>query len=404
VFVSCLPPLLGSCAATTTMVNGIKPNTFDLLRQFSSSVINFFNRREYVVSPTDGGVLKLYYKYTFWLLMSGFAVVYYNWYTRDIIVCASHFNADSQVRIDYLNICSTFPYIMIGDTVKYLLYYKWVHWVLFLSALAFYIPHKMAKKPFQHRLTRLLDTINNCVIQYDSAEQTLINTVTKYLIQNRKRQDNLYFRYLLSNIAALFICITIFFLYDIMLLNKFKSLGYDAYPYTRDGEHLTDALHQAFPPFAKCDIGMNQQLMNRRQEAFGCHLTAQEFYEKLFLGLWVVFMLLMIISSLYTLFLLGFFIKPFRKFLVKMICKVKDEKIDQTIENATENFGIGDWFLLYKLRGAFFNHGFHQLLQRLGSDDVAKKLLDSSKRCLPQLPHSTEYNTPKKKWQGLLVE
>lgn len=386
------------------MVNGIKPNTFDILRQFSTSVINFFQSREYVVSPTDGGVLKLYYKYTFWLLMGGFAVVYYNWYSRDIIICASHFNADSQVRIDYLNICATFPYIMIGETMQYLLYYKWVHWVLLLSSFAFYLPHKMAKKPYGHRMSRLLDMINNCVPQYDNAEQTLINSVSKYIVTNRRKQDNLYFRYLMSNIAALFIAITMFFLYDVMLLGKFKSLGYDAYPFTRDGEHLTDPLHQAFPPFVKCRIGMNQQLMNRRREEFGCHLTAQEFYEKLFLGLWFVMMLLMIVSSLYIIFLLCFFIKPFRRVLIKAIAKVKDEKLDQTIENATECFSIGDWFLLYKVRGAFFNTGFHQLLQRLGNEDITKKHLDQSRKVLPPIPHDTEYTTPKKKWQGLLVE
>jgi len=388
------------------MVNSMKLVTSDLLRQLGSTVINFFNRREYVVSPTDGNVLKLYYKYTFWLLMSGFAIVYYNWYARDIIVCTSLYNVDMQVRLDYLNICSTFPYRMIDGVKTYYLYYKWVHWVLFLSALAFYIPHKMAKKPYQHRLTRLLDTINSCV-QSEQAEPTLIATVTKYFYANRKRQDNLYYRYLGSNIFALFICTSIFFLYDVMLFNQYKSLGYEAYPFVRDGQYLQDPLHKVFYPFVKCTISKEQNLVNKRSESFGCHLTAQEFYEKLFLGLWFVFMGLMVITSLYILFLLAFIVPFFRKFIIKRLCKVKDEKIDMTIENATENFGVGDWFLLYKLRAGFFGKAYHKLLQRLGDDELAGKHIAANKKVLPPFPYDDDdFSTPKKKLHrhGLLIE
>ena len=387
------------------MVNSMKLVTSDILRQVGSSVINFFNRREYIVSPADGTVLKLYYKYTFWLLMSGFAAVYYNWYTRDIIVCTSHYNVDAQIRTDYLNMCATWPYRVIDGKKEYMLYYKWVHWVMLLSALAFYIPHKLVKRVAEHRLSRFLEQVNTMSAQGEAGENNLIITVCRYFFTNAKRQDNIYYRYLGSNVVAMFISISLFFLYDVMFFGKFKSLGYDAFPFVRDGKFLTDPLHQTFYPFVNCQIGDGQQLVNERKETFGCHLTAQEFYEKLFLVLWFVFIFLMIVSTIYVLFLLCFFLKYFRRFLIKWLVRSKNvKKIDQIIDDATENFGIGDWFLLYKLRSGFFGKGFEMLLHILGDRELHQKCMNIGNKHLPTLPCDNMNRTPKEQHHAILME
>lgn len=102
--------------------------------------------------------------------------------------------------------------------------------------------------------------------------------------------------------------------------------------------------------------------MNKRIKQIGCHLTAQEFYEKIFLALWFWMIILMITTSAYIIFL-SLFLLDFARFrIIRALSNHNAEKLDLTIENATQGFTVADWFLLYKLRIAFFNRGFFNLL------------------------------------------
>jgi len=388
------------------MVGQQQIGKFDLLRQLAQSVVNIFhNRRQYSITPpTDGVVLKMHYKYTFWLLMAGFATVYYNWYHRDIIVCVSHFNADTQLRLDYINICLTYPFIKLEDGTKQtMLYYRWVHWVLFLTAFAFYIPHKIAKTKVYSKCTKLMEYLSNGYNQYEVAEGAMVKQCTRHFALNAGIQDKLYYSYLKSNVLALALNVTVFYCLDALLLNKFSTLGYDAYPYERDGQFLSDPLTKAFPPFVQCEIGHTNQLVNKRSEQIGCHLTAQEFYEKLFLALWFWMIFLMITTSAYIIFLSLFLLDFFRFRIIRSVSNYNAEKLDLTIENATQGFTVGDWFLLYKLRTAFFNRGFFKLLQSLGNEDNIKDCRDMARKDLPMLVSHINTSADKHS-KGLLIE
>ena len=51
-------------------------------------------------------------------------------YHRDVITCVSHFNAETQVRLDYINICLSYPYVEgeEGEPRRYILFYRWISW------------------------------------------------------------------------------------------------------------------------------------------------------------------------------------------------------------------------------------------------------------------------------------
>ena len=97
----------------------------------------------------------------------------------------------------------------------------------------------------------------------------------------------------------------------------------------------------------------DQQVDFLRQ--IGCHLTAQEFYEKIFLALWFWLVFLMITNSADIIFFSLFLLDFARFWIIRALSNYNAEKLHLTIENATQGFTVGDWFLLYKLRTAFFN-------------------------------------------------
>lgn len=356
------------------MAGGSQIRTFPLLSQLTQSVTNFFSasKRPVYCPPTDGPVLKLHYKYSFFLGMLGFATVWYSWLYRDVIVCVSHFNADTQVRMDYVNICLSYPYITLEDGSKqYLLFYRWIHWVLFLVALAFYIPRKVAKSADSVKLTKLFDFLHSFGADYDSCEVQPVSAACRYLAFNVRTNDAVYFRYLYAHIIGLVINIGCFLSLDCLLLNKFAGLGYNAFPYTRDGQFFTDYISTTFPPFADCSIGEEQMLVNKRTETLGCHLTAMEFYEKLLLITWFWMIFVMIATTLYILYLVCF-MSPFtRKYIVSLPkpATFKDNSLDEISKNAAKDFKTGDWFILHRMKSLFSPPGYCNILKKLSEPD-----------------------------------
>ena len=149
------------------MVAITQNNKFDVLQGFVQQILHFFKRREnFFSSPSDGLFLKLHYKYSFWLLMIGFTAIYFNWLTNDIIKCFSHYNVEAQAKGDLLNICLSYPFDTVGGSRITLLYYRWIHWVLLLCALAYVIPHKLAKIQKYDKITRMMDFLSQCIFNY----------------------------------------------------------------------------------------------------------------------------------------------------------------------------------------------------------------------------------------------
>lgn len=395
------------------MVSGGQIRSFDLMRQVGSTVTNFFNPKEHnIVPPSDGPVLRLHYRWTFFLTMLGFATIWYSWFHRDVIVCVSHFNIDTQVRLDHLNICLSYPYIKEEGQKLFFLFYRWIHWVLFLASIVFYLPHKLAKLNHEVKIARLFEYLDQGCAHYEG-ETHLITTVARFLGVTGRTHDNIYIRYVISNIFALVLDFLVFFSLDALFLNKFATLGIDAFPYIRDGQHLSDPLTQAFMPFVDCTIAEPQLLANKRAETYGCHLTVMEFYEKLMLILWAWMIIVMIVSTVYIVFLIIFFFPGPRRLIFKF-SKLRLNKIhdfDHAMDKLEKQFRVGDFFILYKAKDAFRSNGFWNLLLKLSDADTMQQIKDSARKDFPAPPSSGScssddgYNTPpNNRNKGILVE
>lgn len=355
------------------------------IRSIISNIINVVKSRANAVctAPCDGAVLKMHYRWTFFLLIGGFFTVWYQWYHRDVITCVSHFNAETQVRLDYINICLSYPYVETDEKdeagnnkKRYLLFYRWIQWSFLVAAAIYYIPRKVSKHMENPKCKKLIEELAANSSRYDNAETVLIDKITMYMMNNIRTHNGLYIKFLFLNILALFIDLVALHYFDFLLQGRFLTYGYMAYPFERDPDTFTDYMSQMFPPFAMCYIDAEKQIVNRRAETFGCHLTIMELYEKVFLGLWVWLIILITITALYIVFLLLAFIPKAQEIWLRTSRPhMAPEKTNVLIRRVSHNLKIGDVYLLYRFKSHLSHARFYELLMRL-----ADPKLNSSNR------------------------
>ncbi|XP_047741117.1 uncharacterized protein LOC108665311 [Hyalella azteca] len=353
--------------------------SFDIIRQIVGNVVNIFNKRPTVcTAPCDGMVLKMHYQWTFWVMLGGFSAIWYSWFHRDVITCASHFNAETQVRLDYINICLSYPYIEVGSDRRYLLFYRWIHWVLLILGALYYIPRKISKNAENPKVKKLFEDLAVGVHRYDNYEREMVDRAARYMAFNIKTHNALFYKYLSCNVIALAIDLFAFHFLDYVFQNRFLKLGFQSYPFNRDPKTFTDYMSQTFPPFADCELGVESQLVNKRTEKLGCHLTVMELYEKIFLALWLWLILLTILTSLYIVYLF-FFWSPWARLHILRVSKPVNAKdtVRNTVVSVLQNCKIGDIYLLYRLRQHFSHARYYDLLTKLSDPDFLRMFLDN---------------------------
>lgn len=359
---------------------GQTSRSFDIIRQVVGNVVNIFNKRPTVcTAPCDGSVLKMHYQWTFWVLLGGFSAVWYSWFHRDVITCASHFNAETQVRLDYINICLSYPFLEneAGEK-RFLLFYRWIHWVLLLIGGLYYIPRKISKNAENPKVKKLFEELAVGVSRYDNFEREMVDRTARYMAANMKTHNALFYKYLTCNVIALVIDLFAFHFLDYLLQGRFLGLGFQVYPFNRDPKSFTDPLSQVFPPFADCELNIESQLTNKRTEKLGCHLTVMELYEKVFLALWLWLIVLTICTCLYICYLFFFWSKWARLRILRVYKPVHvQDSVRNTVISVLENCKIGDIYLLYRLRQHFSHARYYDLLTKLSDPDFLRLFLDN---------------------------
>lgn len=361
---------------------GQSGRSFDIIRQIVGNVVNIFNKRASpCTAPCDGMVLKMHYQWTFWVLLGGFSAIWYSWYHRDVITCASHFNAETQVRLDYINICLSYPFVEgagEGGQRRYLLFYRWIHWALLLLAGIYYIPRKISKTSENSKVKKLIEDLAVNAHRYDGLERELVERTAKYIAYNLKTHNGLYYKYVTCNLVALLVDIFSFQFLDFIFQGRFLRYGFQAYPFNRDPRYFTDYISEMFPPFANCELNNEVQLTNKRIERLGCHLTVMELYEKVFLVLWAWLIVMTAMTVGYLIFLALMWV-PWARLIMLRIAKPLSAKdtIRNTICNIVSTCKIGDVYLLYRLKQHFSHARYYELLTRLSDPDFLRTMLDN---------------------------
>jgi len=277
--------------------------------------------------------------------------------------------------MDYINICLSYPYVEVQDendpskkSKRYLLFYRWVQWSFLVMAALYYVPRKFSKNMENPKCKKLLEEFAANSSRSDpQAEQQLMEKVTLYMKMNIRTHNGLYVKFFVLNVVALGIDIFAMQYFNFLLQGRFIRYGFDAYPFQRDPERFTDYMSQMFPPFALCTLDRDNQLVNKRNETFGCHLTIMELYEKVFLFLWVWLIILTFLTSLYIVLMLLVLIPKVREYWLRTSKPLNAlEKANVIIARANNNCKIGDIYFLYRLKGHMSHARFYELLFRLG--------------------------------------
>lgn len=358
---------------------------FNIFQSLASSALNPFNKRAANVStgPCDGWVLKLHYKLTFWLFMGGFACIWYSWFQKDIIVCYNSYNADMQVRSDYLNICASYVFVPDDNVVggrRYLMYYRWIHWALFFIGLIYYIPHKLSKYGENPKLKKIFD--DHSAPKFKTEDNIVSDHFSRCFLFNMGTNNNLFLKYFAINVVSFIINILAFLLIDLLLQGRFSDLGYGSYPFNRNIAKFNDEVSMRFPPFADCMINAKNMLTSRRTEKFGCHLTYMELYEKYFMVLWAWMIIVSVLTAGYIVYLSLFFIPcmkgtSVRSYLLKYYTPEDAEKSEiESIDKKLKTMKLGDFYVLCRMKTLFTGHSFYEILQNISNYDGCRAAIE----------------------------
>lgn len=286
----------------------------------------------------------------------------------------SHFNAETQIRLDYMNICLSYPYIEKEGSRRYLLFYRWISWSFLLLAGIYYIPRKVSKSFDNPKCKKLIEDLASQAPRYDQTERDLVERAARYLVANFKTHNGLYWKYLFVNILALLVDVFALQFFDFILQGRFIHYGFKAYPFSRDPHNFTDYMSQTFPPFASCELTPTNKLVNKRIEKFGCHLTIMELYEKVFVGLWSYLIILIFVTSCYILFLLLMWVSCVQIYILRIAKPAyASDKVRQLVQDVTKSCKIGDIYLLYRLRQHLSHARFYELMKRLSDPASLEK-------------------------------
>ncbi|XP_071521340.1 innexin inx2-like [Panulirus ornatus] len=367
------------------------------IRNIFSTILNTVKSRanKICAASCDGLVLRMHYRWTFFILLGGFLTTWYSWYHRDVIVCVSHFNAETQVRLDYINICLTYPYVEDDDQGRrYLLFYRWISWSFLVLAGAYYIPRKLSKNFENKKCKSLLEDLASNAHHYDQTEVKLVERAARYMFFNLRTHDGIYMKYLFVNIVALLVDNFAMLYFDFILQGRFLRYGFESYPFDRDPENFSDYMSQTFPPFVLCELTPGNQLVNRRTERLGCHLTIMELYEKVFLVLWVWLIVLHFLTCCYIVFLLLLWLPWVRVVLLRTSKPAHAlEKVRQINVGVIRNCKVGDIYLLYRIKSHISHVRFYELLTRLSDPSLYTR---AEKHRGPEAPPDTKEMPPSK--------
>lgn len=321
----------------------------------------------------NGLVLKLHYRCSCLVMFIAFIAVCRSWLSREVITCTSHFNAETQVRLDHINICLSYPFVEEGEERRYILFYRWVSWSLIFLAAVFYIPRILCRIFDNGQCSSLLKELSTKARCHKGQWHELVETAAQYMRVNLNTHNGLYWKFLSVNLLALFIDIFAIEFLDILLQGRFTHYGHRGFPYERNATSFTDDFSQTFPPFVSCELSSEHAVVSRRRERYGCHLTLMELYDRLFLFLWYWLVFLVVAASCYLVFVLVLWLPFVRERLLRPAKPaIVEENLDVVVAGALSKCKLGDVYVLYRIKCLVSHAQFLDLLKQLSEPRFLK--------------------------------
>ncbi|CAL4187916.1 unnamed protein product, partial [Meganyctiphanes norvegica] len=266
------------------------------------------------VTLYDGMILKLHYQVTIVIMTIGFLAVSQHWYAEQDMICKKLSNVESKIPLneEHLNICRSYPYVEEGEGEevhrRYILYYRWIPWAFLLLTTMYYIP-RIASKTFTRTITKQMKSmlVNARNESFGDPESVEFKKAVQYIRENKGSHNGIYWTYIGLNCLALGVDVFTMFLWDILLQGRFSRYGLSLPEwYKRNPKDFSDEISRTFPPFVKCKIESVHLIASADAKAYGCHMTYMQLYEKVFILLWFWLVIMIIITTVYIIYIMLF--------------------------------------------------------------------------------------------------
>jgi len=241
-------------------------------------------------------------------------------------------------------------------------YYQWVCIILVFQAAFAYFPYHLWKLAEGGRVSRLLVKLSNDLITETSvAEQ--VTGVGKFLRTHRGWFNGCSARLLLCQMLCVVATLTQLYLMDTFLNGNFLHLGSEL----TNLSTLSAALELVFPKVVKCSMNHFGPSGNLMPQHGLCTLPVNVINEKIYLVLWVWFILLAISSLLHFAYsFFNYLLPTLRQFRLRVFCPSLHPALFRSL---FRSLSYGDIVLLRLIAKNCDTAQFTALLSNLATDD-----------------------------------
>jgi len=326
----------------------------------------------------DNNVFRLHYKVSLMILICGCILTTSRQYIGDPIDCISD-GVPGGIMDTYCWIHSTFsiPSKWVGKQgmdnahpgvapinaegePKYHKYYQWVCFVLFFQAILFYIPRYIWKYNEGGRLAMLVSDMREPIIVIDkNMRSDRLRIITHYFKQNQGKHFLYAAKFFACEFLNLINVVGQMYFVDRFLGYEFSTYGMDAIKFSEmEARDRADPMAVVFPKVTKCTFHKYGPSGTIQVHDGLCVLPLNIINEKIYVAMWLWFVVLSSITGLFLLYRLATIVGPGIRIALLQARTARGpsprgpemrQKIEDLIEAPHLNYRqrLGDFFLLY---------------------------------------------------------
>jgi hypothetical protein len=255
-------------------------------------------------------------------------------------------------------------------------YYQWVPFMLFIHGMIFFISANMWNflengllEQFGTR-SKMISLVNEKEIQ-KLAEQN----AGKFSALSSRRNYRYFLKYIACEAGNILALIFNFYILDIFLGGRFLTYGSDVVSYSMNkAANQNHPMCSAFPTLTSCDVSLGSVVARKADNRnFQCVLSQNIINQKIYLAIWFWMLILVIACVHNTVYRIATILVPAlrRQELVWLINTKRrqeeflDKEKNKVREYWSENWKIGNWFLLCQIGRNSNSYYFRQFLEAL---------------------------------------
>jgi len=231
-----------------------------------------------------------------------------------------------------------------GD-VRHHAYYQWVPFMLFLQGVMFYIPHYLWKLFEDKKMDKITSGLRGKQFTKDGKREKTEHLIT-YLWETRGRHNTYAFKYFFCDLLNFVNVIGQMYFVNTFLGGVFMTYGPEVLNFINmEDEDRADPMMTVFPRVTKCTFYNYGSSGTIQKHDALCVLGLNIINEKIYITLWFWFVILAILSALYTVYVVAIVSLPGlrRNLVTRRVIKDNKDKLNHLVDKAN----IGDWFMIF---------------------------------------------------------